>query len=122
VWEWCSDWYRPDTYASLASRAAVVENPRGPDASFDPSEPGARKRVQRGGSFLCTDEYCSRYMSERVAGARSRRAATMSGSAAFAPRPRCRIDFHESDSSGNARGVPNERSYQPATAGASQLG
>ena len=30
--------------------------------AFDPSEPGTTKRVHRGGSFLCTDQYCSRYM------------------------------------------------------------
>jgi formylglycine-generating enzyme required for sulfatase activity len=30
--------------------------------SFDPSEPGVAKRVHRGGSFLCTEQYCSRYM------------------------------------------------------------
>ena len=61
VWEWVSDWYRPDTYSDLAA-AGVARNPRGPAASFDPAEPRARKRVQRGGSFLCTDQYCSRYM------------------------------------------------------------
>jgi formylglycine-generating enzyme required for sulfatase activity len=61
VWEWVSDWYRPDYYADLAA-AGVVRNPQGPSASFDPGEPGTKKRVQRGGSFLCTDEYCSRYM------------------------------------------------------------
>jgi formylglycine-generating enzyme required for sulfatase activity len=37
-------------------------NPRGPDDSFDPDEPGAAKRVVRGGSFLCSDRYCSRYL------------------------------------------------------------
>ncbi len=62
VWEWTSDWYRPDYYARLAAAGGVARNPRGPDASYDPSEPGASKRVQRGGSFLCTDQYCSRYM------------------------------------------------------------
>jgi sulfatase modifying factor 1 len=62
VWEWVSDWYRPDYYAQLAATGAIARNPQGPDASFDPSEPNARKRVHRGGSFLCTDEYCSRYM------------------------------------------------------------
>jgi len=62
VWEWCSDWYRPDTYASEAASGQVAVNPHGPDASFDPDEPGEQKRVQRGGSFLCTDQYCSRYM------------------------------------------------------------
>jgi formylglycine-generating enzyme len=61
AWEWVSDWYRPDTYVDLAT-AGMVRNPPGPAASFDPAEPDARKRVQRGGSFLCTDQYCSRYM------------------------------------------------------------
>jgi formylglycine-generating enzyme required for sulfatase activity len=62
VWQWTSDWYRPDYYAQLAAAGAVARNPRGPDTPFDPSEPGERKKVHRGGSFLCTDQYCSRYM------------------------------------------------------------
>ncbi len=66
VWEWCSDWYRPDTYELQVREAkgAVVRNPRGPERhdSYDPAEPGMAKRVQRGGSFLCTDQYCTRYM------------------------------------------------------------
>jgi sulfatase modifying factor 1 len=57
VWEWCQDWYRPDYYARSPKRS-----PPGPADSFDPDEPGQAKRVQRGGSFLCTDQYCSRYM------------------------------------------------------------
>jgi formylglycine-generating enzyme required for sulfatase activity len=57
VWEWCSDWYRPDYYAQSPAR-----NPQGPPDSYDPQEPGIPKRIQRGGSFLCTDQYCSRYM------------------------------------------------------------
>jgi formylglycine-generating enzyme required for sulfatase activity len=61
VWEWVSDWYRPDYYAELAATAPVAQNPQGPSSSFDPSEPTEPKRVQRGGSFLCTDQYCSRY-------------------------------------------------------------
>ena len=61
VWEWTSDWYRPDYYARLA-RAGVASDPRGPDSSYDPAEPGVAKRVHRGGSFLCTEQYCSRYM------------------------------------------------------------
>ena len=61
VWEWTSDWYRPDYYAELA-RSGVARDPRGPDTSYDPSEPGTQKRVHRGGSFLCTEQYCSRYM------------------------------------------------------------
>jgi formylglycine-generating enzyme required for sulfatase activity len=62
VWQWTSDWYRPDYYAQLASGGGVARNPHGPDSPFDPSEPTEKKRVQRGGSFLCTDQYCSRYM------------------------------------------------------------
>ncbi|MDX2032205.1 MAG: formylglycine-generating enzyme family protein [Blastocatellia bacterium] len=60
VWQWCADWYRPDYYESLAGRGAV-RNPKGPEDSFDPQEPGVPKRVQRSGSFLCSDQYCQRY-------------------------------------------------------------
>lgn len=61
VWQWTSDWYRPDYYQQLAS-VGTAHDPQGPDSAYDPSEPGHQKRVQRGGSFLCTDQYCSRYM------------------------------------------------------------
>ena len=62
VWEWCSDWYRPDTYLRQAEAGGVVKNPQGPDSSFDPREPTVSKRVHRGGSFLCSDQYCTRYL------------------------------------------------------------
>jgi formylglycine-generating enzyme required for sulfatase activity len=62
VWEWTSDWYRADYYATLASSGSVAVNPRGPTSSHDPAEPGAAKKVQRGGSFLCTEQYCTRYL------------------------------------------------------------
>ena len=62
VWEWCSDWYRPDYYRALADKGGVAINPQGPDSPFDPAEPNEKKRVHRGGSFLCTDQYCSRYI------------------------------------------------------------
>ena len=64
VWEWCADWYRPDTYATALStaKAIAVRNPTGPADSFDPQEPGQNKRVLRGGSFLCSDQYCARYI------------------------------------------------------------
>ena len=61
VWEWTTDWYRPDYYQTLAAAGHVAVNPRGPPWSYDPKEPGVAKRVVRGGSFLCTDQYCSRY-------------------------------------------------------------
>jgi formylglycine-generating enzyme required for sulfatase activity len=62
VWEWTTDWYRPDYYGELAASGGVARNPAGPSESFDPDEPGHAKKVHRGGSFLCTDQYCSRYM------------------------------------------------------------
>jgi formylglycine-generating enzyme required for sulfatase activity len=61
AWEWTGDWYAADYYAQLA-KIGIARNPKGPESSNDPSEPGSKKRVQRGGSYLCTDEYCSRYM------------------------------------------------------------
>lgn len=57
VWEWCSDYYRPDYYRSSPS-----VDPKGPADSYDPDEPNAVKRVQRGGSFLCNSQYCERYL------------------------------------------------------------
>jgi sulfatase modifying factor 1 len=62
VWQWCSDWYRSDYYAELARTGGVTSNPRGPDTPLDPAEPNEKKRVHRGGSFLCNDQYCSRYI------------------------------------------------------------
>jgi formylglycine-generating enzyme len=62
IWQWCADWYRPDYYAALASAGGVAKNPHGPDTSYDPQEPGTAKRVIRGGSYLCTDQYCARYL------------------------------------------------------------
>ena len=62
AWEWVSDWYRPDYYATLAAQGGVARNPGGPPDAFDPAEPGEKKRVHRGGSFLCTEDYCTRYM------------------------------------------------------------
>ena len=51
-----------DYYAQLAAAGGVARNPKGPETPFDPSEPHEKKRVHRGGSFLCTEQYCSRYM------------------------------------------------------------
>lgn len=62
VWQWTSDWYRPDYYRTLAESGAVARNPKGPAESWDPAEPSEKKKVHRGGSFLCTEQYCSRYM------------------------------------------------------------
>ena len=62
VWQWVSDWYRPDYYTQLTRDGSLAANPQGPHDSFDPQEPAVQKRVQKGGSYLCTDQYCERYM------------------------------------------------------------
>ncbi len=61
VWQWCSDWYRSDYYKTL-TKNKITKNPQGPEDSFDPKEPKVAKRVQRGGSFLCSDQYCARFL------------------------------------------------------------
>lgn len=65
VWEWCSDWYREDSYATqLKNNSSKTRiNPIGPKDSYDPQEPNAPKRVVRGGSFLCNASYCKGYRS-----------------------------------------------------------
>lgn len=64
VWEWCSDFFRPDYYG-----VSPVDNPQGPPDSYDPNEPHLIKRVQRGGSFMCSDVYCIGYrVSARMSG------------------------------------------------------
>jgi formylglycine-generating enzyme required for sulfatase activity len=60
VWEWCADWYRPDAYAAATAGATAID-PTGPSDSLDPLEPTVKKRVQRGGSYLCSDVYCTGY-------------------------------------------------------------
>ncbi len=60
VWEWCNDWYDRELYRRRSGRGVIV-NPAGPERSNDPLHPFELRRVQRGGSFLCNDAYCSRY-------------------------------------------------------------
>ena len=61
VWSWCTDWYRPDYYQTL-DVTKPTHDPKGPPDSADPSEPGVAKKVLRGGSFLCAERYCTRYL------------------------------------------------------------
>jgi sulfatase modifying factor 1 len=62
VWEWTTDWFRPTAYAEDAAKGLVV-NPQGPAVGVDPDDPNspAQKKAIRGGSFLCSDSYCSSY-------------------------------------------------------------
>jgi len=60
VAEWCADWYQHDYYAQLRPDPirAAHRNPKGPDSSVDPGEPGVSKRVVRGGSWLSDAVEC----------------------------------------------------------------
>jgi formylglycine-generating enzyme required for sulfatase activity len=64
VWQWVADWYRADAFVREAEGPEPVDPP-GPRESYDPDDPGvpadAPKRVIRGGSFLCSREYCMSY-------------------------------------------------------------
>jgi formylglycine-generating enzyme len=64
VWQWVADWYRADIFA-LEAKGPEPIDPSGPYDSYDTDEPGvpenAPKRVVRGGSFLCSREYCLSY-------------------------------------------------------------
>ncbi|WP_210415724.1 formylglycine-generating enzyme family protein [Bdellovibrio sp. ZAP7] len=57
VWQWVSDWYRADYFKHQADKVTV--NPQGPKSSEKGPDPSYKKRVQKGGSYLCTDSYCS---------------------------------------------------------------
>jgi formylglycine-generating enzyme required for sulfatase activity len=56
VWEWCEDWYARDAYQSSSG-----EPQRDPVGPAGPENNWERARVQRGGSFLCHEDYCSSY-------------------------------------------------------------
>jgi sulfatase modifying factor 1 len=64
VWQWVADWYRADAF-SLAANGVERVNSTGPIESYDPADPSvpvnAPKRVIRGGSFLCDENFCTSY-------------------------------------------------------------
>lgn len=67
AWQWVADWYRADTFAvqARAAKGKPLDNPTGPLDSFDPDDagapPNAPRKVIRGGSFLCNQDYCLSY-------------------------------------------------------------
>jgi len=64
VWEWTADWYVEERWPET-SGCCVPRDPRGgtEDGSLDPRQPQFRvpRKVIKGGSFLCADNYCRRY-------------------------------------------------------------
>lgn len=65
VWEWTADWYAPRSACGGRGRSCCTpRNPRGPARakSFDPSSPARiPRKVLKGGSHLCAENYCQRY-------------------------------------------------------------
>ncbi len=67
VWEWTSDWYaQPQAVEKKKPGACcTIPNPRGGRKadSFDPCTPQVKigRRVLKGGSHLCAENYCQRY-------------------------------------------------------------
>jgi formylglycine-generating enzyme required for sulfatase activity len=64
VWEWTTDWYMSEHIASSCC-SAPARNPTGAsrEASIDPDDPGNAipRKVLKGGSFACAENYCRRY-------------------------------------------------------------
>lgn len=58
AWEWCSDWYDPEYY-----KHAPKDDPKGPERGVLGVEGEAQpQKVRRGGSYLCDNSYCRRYL------------------------------------------------------------
>jgi formylglycine-generating enzyme len=64
AWQWVADWYRSDYFQQQAA-LKEIRDPQGPSDSYDPYDHAtptqAPKRVIRGGSFLCNEDYCLSY-------------------------------------------------------------
>ncbi|WP_442504146.1 formylglycine-generating enzyme family protein [Marinivivus vitaminiproducens] len=65
VWEWTADWWRSRHPQDLGKPCCVPANPRGgtEQGSLDPRQAAVTipRRVIKGGSFLCSPDYCLRY-------------------------------------------------------------
>jgi len=65
VWEWTSDWYAEAAALKGPSPCCLPQNPRGGslEGSYDPQMPDIPipRKVIKGGSHLCAENYCQRY-------------------------------------------------------------
>lgn len=65
VWEWTQDWYQAAHDSPADKPCCVPKNPRGGgrEGSYDPAQSQFEipRKVIKGGSHLCADEYCMRY-------------------------------------------------------------
>lgn len=65
VWEWTQDWYQERHPGKPSGSCCIPHNPRGgrEEASRDPAQPeiAIGRKVLKGGSHLCAENYCQRY-------------------------------------------------------------
>lgn len=65
VWEWTDDWYTHKPGALAIGTCCAPPDPRGTtlEDSYDPAMPDSPipRKVVKGGSHLCTPQYCYRY-------------------------------------------------------------
>ncbi|RLE11873.1 MAG: formylglycine-generating enzyme family protein, partial [Actinobacteria bacterium] len=65
VWEWTDDWYQDRSRVPQQVSCCAPEGPRKStrEESYDPTQPAAKipRKVIKGGSHLCTLQYCFRY-------------------------------------------------------------
>lgn len=64
VWEWTDDWYQE--HRAIGQPCCTIDNPRGGmrDQSHDVTTggpPAMPRKVMKGGSHLCAENYCRRY-------------------------------------------------------------
>jgi formylglycine-generating enzyme len=61
VWEWTTDWYTSRHFPKACCGGVVAKSSR--EDSYDPQMPEIHipRRVIKGGSFLCSPNYCRRY-------------------------------------------------------------
>lgn len=65
VWEWTNDWYHNPSLRAVEPSCCAPTHPLAPriEESYDPGLPGSvdPRKVIKGGSHLCTIQYCFRY-------------------------------------------------------------
>jgi formylglycine-generating enzyme required for sulfatase activity len=65
VWEWTADWYRPRHEQPAGKTCCIPVNPRGGERdqslNRNPGELPIPRKVLKGGSHLCSPNYCIRY-------------------------------------------------------------
>jgi len=62
VWEWTSDWYAENRLLAEARSCCIPRNPRGASEALSAdAATGFGRKVLKGGSHLCAQNYCQRY-------------------------------------------------------------